>query len=68
MEKILGAFWYLKDRLKEPSTLVALAVITDKAGVHIDQTMIDSALNLVSIAAGMAGFFMSEGKALGRVS
>lgn len=68
MDNLLGAFWFLRDRWAEPSTHVALSVVCAKLGTQFDASLIQSIFDLASVAFGAAGFFIAEGKALGRTS
>ena len=64
MEKAMGAFLFLKDRLNEPSTFASLAAIAALVGVKIDAGLVQDALNTASLAFGVLGFFVKEAKPL----
>lgn len=67
MEKALGAFIFFKNRWREPSTQASLAVICQAIGHTVDTAVINSVLELATIAFGMMGFFFKEAKPLTEV-
>ena len=64
MDKLLGAFIFLKARLSEPSTHAALASLGAIIHVNLDPGQIQQYVDLASIAFGMMGFFVKEAKPL----
>lgn len=63
-EQIMGAILYIRRRLSEPSSFVALAFCAQSVGIHIDNHDIQMWLTTLSIPIGALGFFISEGKSL----
>lgn len=62
MEKIMGAFLYIKRKWREPSTQASLCALSAYLGVHVDVVIIQDFLNLATIGFGVLGFFYNEAK------
>lgn len=67
MEKTIGAFIFLKRRWREPSTQASLAVICQAIGHSVNVEMINSVLDMATIAFGVLGFFFREAKPMAEV-
>lgn len=67
MEKVLGAFIWLKANLKQPGTMASLAVICQYANVNLDESLINDILNVATLGFGLLGFFFQEAKPLTKV-
>jgi len=59
-EQIFSALLYLKARLQEPSSLVAIAFLADK--FHVSAGDIANILGVVTTCLGFGGFFIAEKK------
>ena len=66
MDKIYSALIYLKARLKEPSSILAIAFLADKFGVSVGD--IGNIVGVVTTLLGVGGFFIAEAKPLTVVS
>ncbi len=66
MDKALGVFWYLKDRLAEPGSKAAIASVLAMVGVKIDPGAIQDVINFLTVIFGAMAFFQKEAKPLGR--
>lgn len=64
MEKVLGMFYFLKERWDEPSSHASLSAICGMIGIQFPETQIGHILNVAAIAFGALGFFFKEGKSL----
>ena len=67
MEKILGAYLYVAERLKEPSTHAALASLFMMAGINVESGWPHDVATLIAVAFGAIGFFVKESKPLTKV-
>ena len=61
MGKLLGMFVWLKARLKEPSSLAAIAVVLNTFGVHLNIGVVNDWLTTFTLVFGTLGFFVKEG-------
>ena len=68
MDKVLGAFIYLKNRLAEPSTHAALMGIFALAGHQLDDVMIKNIMDVAALGFGVMGFFIKEAKPMSSIS
>ena len=64
MSKILGAYIYIIERLKESGTHAALSALCTTAGLSLDSGILHQILVLLSVVFGAAGFFIKEAKPL----
>lgn len=62
MEKLLGAFIFLKARWREPSTQAALSGLCLNFGLQFPGETIGQLFTVASIAFGVLGFWFKEGK------
>jgi hypothetical protein len=60
MNRIYSALLYLKARLKEPSSVLAIAYLTDK--YHINPGDIATLTGVATTVLGLGGFFIAETK------
>lgn len=60
MGKLLGAFIFLKARLKEPSTFSSLAAVMLMFGMKLDAGMVQDWINTLTLVFGTLGFFVAE--------
>lgn len=67
MDKLIGAFVFLRNRLKEPSSLLSLALVMKTIGVQIDESTIQAWLDMAALIFGVLGFFVAEAKPLTKV-
>jgi hypothetical protein len=62
MDKLLGAFLYLRARLSEPSTHAAISAICANIGFTYPATTIGNILTVASVGFGVLGFWFKEAK------
>jgi len=62
MEKVLGAFIWLKANLQQPSTMASLAIMCQTVGIQLDEDSIQNVLNVATLFFGLLGFFFQEAK------
>lgn len=62
LKNIINAFKYLIDRLKEPSTHVAIGVLLSTIGQSTNFYVYDNTLILAGILSTTLGIFMAESK------
>jgi len=67
MEKVLGAFIWLKANLQQPATMASLAALCQAVGVHYDAGLVQNVLNVATLGFGVLGFFFQEAKPLAKV-
>ena len=67
MDKIIGAFWYLKDRWSEPGSKAAITGLLAAAHMQVDPGLIQNAIDTLTLIFGACAFFTKEAKPLGRV-
>lgn len=64
MDKLLGAYIFISDRLREPSSHNAVSYLLGLAGLTIDSPVVQAILLVFSVGFGAAGFFLKEAKPL----
>ena len=62
MDKALGIFLYLRNRLKEPSTYASLVALCAMFGQQLPDEAIQNVMNVASLAFGALGFLVAEAK------
>lgn len=62
MDKVLAAFYFLKERWTEPSSQASLAAVFGMLGLQFPESEIGHVFNVASIFFGALGFFFKEGK------
>jgi len=67
MDKVLGAFIWLKANLKQSGTMASLAVICQYANVNLDVALVNHILDVATLGFGVLGFFFQEAKPLAKV-
>lgn len=67
MNKLLGAFIWLKQNLKQPGTMASLSAICAMLGVQVDAGMIQDWLNTLTLLFGTLGFFFQPAPQLAKV-
>lgn len=67
MGKVFGAFLWLKQNLKQPSTMASLSSICTVFGLHVDAVMIENVLVVGTLFFGTMGFFLQPAKQLAKV-
>lgn len=67
MDKALGAFLWLKQNLKQPSTMASLAAICAMLGVQLDAGMLQHIINIATLGFGALGFWLQPAKQLAKV-
>ena len=60
--KLIGAFIFLKGRLREPSTYASLSAVMATFGLHADPGVIQDWMNTLTLVFGLLGFFVKEAK------
>ena len=68
MDKILGVYIYIVNRLAEPSTHASIASLLAVAGLDLDKGGLHDALIALSVCFGAIGFFTKEAQPLTKVS
>lgn len=67
MDKLLGAFLWLKQNLQQPSTMASLAAICAMLGVQVDTGMVQHIINIATLGFGLLGFWFQPAKQLAKV-
>lgn len=60
MDKLLGVWNYLNQRLSEPSTHASVASLLALGGMNLDSGTIHDSMVAASILFGSLGFFVKE--------
>lgn len=67
MDKALGAFLWLKQNLKQPSTMASLAAMCAMLGVQVDVGMVQHIINILTLVFGALGFWFQPAKQLAKM-
>lgn len=67
MGQIMGAYLYIVERLREPSTHSAIAAICGLLHVQMDWGLVQNIIDMTGIIFGTMGFFVAEAKPLTEV-
>jgi hypothetical protein len=67
MDKLLGAFIWLRARLNEPSTHASLAAVFGLLGMHVNMSVVSDILNVAALGFGVIGFWTKEAQPLTRI-
>lgn len=66
MDKVIGMFWYLKDRWDEPGSKAAITGLLAAAHAQVDPGLIQNAIDVLTMIFGAWAFFTKEAKPIGR--
>lgn len=66
MDKVIGVFWYLKDRWSEPGSKAAITGLLAAAHAQVDPGLIQHIIDVGTIVFGAWAFFTKEAKPIGR--
>lgn len=67
MNKLLGAFIWLKQNLQQSGTMASLAAIGAMLGVEVDPGLIKHIINIATLGFGILGFWFQPAKQLAKV-
>ena len=67
MNKLLGAFIWLKQNLKQPSTMASLSAICAMLGVQVDSGLVQDIINIATLGFGLLGFWFQPAQQLAKV-
>jgi len=64
MDKILGVYLYIVQRLAEPSSHASISALLAMGGLQLDHGIVHDVMIAISIMFGSLGFFVKEAKPL----
>jgi hypothetical protein len=67
MDKLLGAFIWLKQNLKQPGTMASITAVLAMVGMKVDAGVVQDWLNTLTLLFGTLGFFFQPAKQLAKV-
>lgn len=67
MDKLLGAFLWLKQNLKQPGTMASVTGVLAMVGMKVDPGVVQDWITTFTLLFGTLGFFFQPAKQLAKM-